>query len=84
MGVLIECVISVGVVWAIIHAWILRRWSHGWHLALSGKMPVSDEIGPLNWTVLIPARNEAHNLPQVLDDLQKQHIQVSSNPVFVT
>lgn len=76
MGVLIECVISVGVVWAIIHAWILRRWSHGWHLALSGKMPVSDEIGPLNWTVLIPARNEAHNLPQVLDDLQKQHIQV--------
>ena len=73
---MIELLIAVGVVWGGIHAWILRRWSHGWHLALSERRPISDKIRPLNWTVLISARNEAHNLPQVLDDLQQQQIQM--------
>ena len=55
---------------------LLVRWLLGWALAL--RLPVLPEASPSQrrrFTVLIPARNEAQTLPQLLPALARQRLQ---------
>jgi len=67
-------VVEVAGVLAAIHAWTLRGWSLAWRKALS--LEVGAERRAVDWTVVIPARNEAQRLGHVLDDLAAQELQV--------
>ena len=66
-------ILVAGVV-AALHAWTLRSWSRAWRKALSTE--VDAEHRSVDWTVVIPARNEAQRLGHVLDDLAAQELQV--------
>lgn len=59
---------------AALHAWTLRGWSRAWRKALTSGVGV--EPRDVDWTVVIPARNEAQRLGHVLDDLASQDLQV--------
>ena len=59
---------------AALHAWTLRGWSRAWRKALTSGNDV--EPRAVDWTVVIPARNEAQHLGNVLDDLAAQDLQV--------
>ena len=59
---------------AALHAWTLRGWSRAWRKALTSGVGV--EPRAVDWTVVIPARNEAQHLGNVLDDLASQDLQV--------
>lgn len=59
---------------AALHAWTLRSWSRAWRKALTSGVGV--EPRAVDWTVVIPARNEAMRLGTVLDDLASQDLQV--------
>ena len=59
---------------AALHAWTLRGWSRAWRKALTSG--VDGEPRAVDWTVVIPARNEAQHLGNVLDDLAAQDLQV--------
>jgi len=65
--------VVTGVV-AALHAWTLRGWSRAWRTALTSG--VGPESRAVDWTVVIPARNEAQHLRNVLDDLAAQNLQV--------
>ena len=59
----------------IVHALTLIHWARAWHLA--SQQPADDEaVHPPPFTVVIPARNEALRLPNLLDDLANQDRQV--------
>ena len=60
---------------AVLHAWTLRGWSRAWRKALTSG--VGAEPRALDWTVVIPARNESQHLGNVLDDLAEQELQVN-------
>ena len=56
----------------------LWRWARAWKRAIASgaaesKQPFRDERFA-DWTVVIPARNEAHGLSNLLDDLQAQNL----------
>ena len=59
---------------AALHAWTLRGWSRAWRTALTSGNGV--EPRAVDWAVVIPARNEAQHLGNVLDDLAAQDLQV--------
>ena len=59
---------------AALHAWTLRGWSRAWRKALTSGVGV--EPRAVDWTVVIPARNEAQHLGNVLDDLASQDLLV--------
>ena len=59
---------------AALHAWTLRAWSRAWRKALTSGVGV--EPRAVDWTVVIPARNEATRLGTVLDDLASQDLLV--------
>ena len=59
---------------AALHAWTLRGWSRAWRKALTSGVGV--EPRAVDWTVVIPARNEATRLGTVLDDLASQDLLV--------
>jgi hypothetical protein len=56
----------------VVHAAVLVRWTRGWRLATSQDSPTDRGVGAPSFTVVIPARNEAHTLPALLDDLAAQ------------
>ena len=58
---------------AALHAWTLRGWSRAWRRALTSGVGVNPHA--VDWTVVIPARNEAQHLGHVLDDLTAQDLQ---------
>ena len=60
------------------HARTLWRWARAWKRAIAPdeaepNQPSSGEPSA-DWAVVIPARNEAHNLSNLLDDLQVQNL----------
>ena len=59
---------------AALHAWTLRGWSRAWRKALTSGVGANPRA--VDWTVVIPARNEAQHLGNVLDDLAAQDLQV--------
>jgi hypothetical protein len=66
--------VVVAGVMAVLHAWTLRGWSRIWRNALSSE--VGAQHRSVDWTVVIPARNEAQHVGNVLHDLAEQEIQV--------
>lgn len=56
----------------VVHAAVLVRWTRGWRLAASPVPSTHHDLGAPSFTVVIPARNEAHTLPALLDDLSTQ------------
>ena len=56
----------------VVHAAVLVRWMRGWRLATSQDLPTDRGVGAPSFTVVIPARNEAHTLAALLDDLMAQ------------
>ena len=60
-----------------IHAMTLWKWTRAWNRAITGdgaepNQPSFDEPSA-DWAVVIPARNEAQGLSNLLDDLQAQN-----------
>ncbi|MDG1674175.1 MAG: glycosyltransferase [Flavobacteriales bacterium] len=56
----------------VVHAAVLVRWTRGWRMATSPIPSPNRGMGAPSFTVVIPARNEAHTLPSLLDDLAAQ------------
>ena len=68
-------VMTWGIGILICHAIVLLRWARAWRLAT--RQPSDPDFANAPpFTVLIPARNEAPRLPQLLDDLANQTLQV--------
>ena len=64
--------LSTGLV--VMHGLVLRGWARAWRSAIGqpeGREP-STPSPPVQWSVVVPARNEAHGLGHVLDDLELQ------------
>ena len=66
-------ILSVAGLVAALHAWTLRNWSRAWRKALTSGVGAKPRA--VDWTVVIPARNEAQHLGNVLDDLAAQELQ---------
>ena len=67
----------------LVHAAVLFRWMRGWRMAVevSPASPVQSQ--DCAFTVLIPARNEAHGLGGLLDDLAGQSDRISFSVVLI-
>lgn len=61
-----------------IHALTLWRWARAWKRAITRERAEPNQTTkgeqPKDWAVVIPARNEAHGLSNLLDDLQLQNL----------
>ena len=67
----------------VVHAAVLVRWTRGWRLATWQDSRKDRDLGAPFFTVVIPARNEAHTLPALLDDLAEQSLEVLFSVVVV-
>ena len=59
---------------AVVHGLVLRGWARAWCSAIGhpeGREPTTPSP-PVHWSVVVPARNEAHGVGNVLDDLELQ------------
>lgn len=68
-----------------VHAWTLKRWAHGWKLAVKAIAP-SEASTQADFGIVIPCRNEEDRLPHLLDDLVaalRPHPTLSHVPVVV-
>ena len=69
---------AAALVIAGLHALTLWRWARAWKRAVNRDgaepNPPSNAGRTANWAVVVPARNEAHRLTKLLDDLQVQNL----------
>lgn len=61
-----------------IHAMTLWGWMRAWNRAITSDRAIPNQTTngeqSMDWAVVIPARNEAHSLSNLLDDLQVQNL----------
>ena len=61
-----------------IHAMTLWGWMRAWNRAITSDRAIPNQTTngeqSMDWAVVIPARNEAHGLSNLLDDLQVQNL----------
>ena len=64
--------LSTGI--AVLHGLVLRGWTRAWRSTFGHpeRRKPSTPSPPVRWSVVVPARNEAHRVGHVLDDLELQ------------